>query len=152
MPKHLVTLMREAARHILRRPVVGVAIVPRLADGRVLLIRRGDSGEWALPGGTVEWGETIVSTITREMREEAGVSELTVGRLVGVFSRPDRDVRFHGITIGVECSIGEPTMPASNPLEILEVRTFSREDVPKRLAMGMEDILLAADRGETIVE
>ena len=84
-------IVKEAARLILRRPVIGAAIVARVPDGRWLLIRRADTGEWALPGGTLEWGETIRELIPRELREEAGTEVRSIGRLVGVFSRPSRD-------------------------------------------------------------
>src|SRR5699024_3876449 len=51
------TILKEAARHVLRHPVVGVAVAAQTAGGRWLLIRRRDTGDWALPGGTLEWGE-----------------------------------------------------------------------------------------------
>src|SRR3954470_8169089 len=93
LPKSALTILKEIGRHLLRRPVVGVAVAARTRDGRWLLIRRADTGTWALPGGTVEWGETVRTTVVRELAEEAGVDveDAAIGRLVGVFSRPDRD-------------------------------------------------------------
>ncbi len=123
------------------------------ADGRLLLIRRADVGEWALPGGTLEWGETLRATVARELAEEAGVERCRVGRLVGVFSRPDRDPRFHGVTVVVECEVDAPVRPPHNPLEILEARLFARDEVPSTFAMGMRDMLDAALRGgDPVVE
>src|SRR5689334_24064008 len=84
-PPALLGIMREALRLILRRPVVGVAVAARAPDGRWVLIRRGDTGTWALPGGTLEWGETFRELIARELLEEAGVRVRSIGRLVGVF-------------------------------------------------------------------
>lgn len=148
LPKPVLDLGKEILRHLLKRPVVGVAVAGRTRDGRWLLIRRGDTGTWALPGGTVEWGETVRSTIARELEEEAGVTEARVGRVVGVYSRPDRDVRFHAVTVLVEAEVGEPVRPPSNPLEIREVRLFREDELPADLAMGMSDMLRDARAGK----
>ena len=65
-------IIKEVTRHLLRRPVVGIAVAATTADGRWLLIRRWDTGQWALPGGTVEWGETLQRAAVRELEEETG--------------------------------------------------------------------------------
>ena len=142
--KAVAGILHEVTRHLLRRPVVGVAAAARTKDGRWLLIRRGDTGTWALPGGTLEWGETLRGGLARELLEEAGVTSFQVERVVGIFSRPDRDPRFHAVTIVVEGTVASPTLPPANPLEILEARLFSDADVPDDLAMGMQDMLVAA--------
>src|ERR1700730_19414397 len=111
-------IVKEAARHILRRRVIGVAIAARTEDGRWLLVRRTDLGQWALAGGTLEWGETLRTSISRELAEEAGVDRCEIVRLVGVFSRPDRDPRLHAVTIVVQCRIGAPVPSPANPLAI----------------------------------
>jgi 8-oxo-dGTP diphosphatase len=148
IPKGVLAIVKEVARHLLRRPVVGVAAAARTPDGRWLLVRRADVAQWALPGGTLEWGETIRQTLVRELAEEAGIERCTVGRLVGVYSRPDRDPRFHGVTVVVECSIDPPSRAPENPLEITEVGLFHAYDLPGPLAMGMQDMLDAAVRGD----
>ncbi len=66
------------------RPEVCVGAVA-VDDGRLLLIRRGHgpaAGEWSVPGGRVEGGETLAEAVVRELREEAGV-EGVCDRLVG---------------------------------------------------------------------
>ena len=148
LPKPVLDLGKEILRHLLRRPVIGVAVAGRTDDGRWLLIRRGDTGTWAFAGGTVEWGETIRSTIARELEEEAGVLRADVGRVIGVYSRPDRDVRFHAVTILVEARIAEPSKAPVNPLEIREVRLFREEELPVELAMGMTDMMRDARAGK----
>jgi len=148
LPPAVLGIVKEAMRLILRRPVVGVAVAPRAPDGRWVLIRRADTGTWALPGGTLEWGETIRELIPRELLEEAGVRVTSVGRLVGVFSRPDRDVRFHGVTIVVACEVELPSQPPMNPLEIREVGLFTDSELPPEMAMGTGDMLDAARRAE----
>ncbi|HEY8041351.1 MAG TPA: NUDIX hydrolase [Polyangiaceae bacterium] len=147
IPKGALLLVREVLRHLLRRPVVGIAAAARTRDGRWLLIRRADTGEWALPGGTLEWGETLRDSIVRELAEEAGVDRCEVRRLVGVYSRPDRDPRFHAVSVIVECEVDEPVRPPVNPLEIREVRLFPADQLPTPLGMGMQDILQDAMRG-----
>jgi 8-oxo-dGTP diphosphatase len=146
VPRGALVLVKEFARHVLRRPVVGVAAVARTREGLVLLIRRADVNEWALPGGTLEWGHTLRATVARELEEEAGVDRCDVGRLVGVFSRPDRDPRFHAVTVVVECEIDPPVREPLNPLEILEARLFAPTELPEPFAFGMQDILDAALR------
>lgn len=153
LPRSVLALAKEVARALLRRPVVGIAAAAQTADGRWLLIRRSDTGTWALPGGTLEWGETLRDTVVRELAEEAGVTEVEVGRVVGVYSRPDRDIRFHAVTVVVAARIGAPTRPPQNPLEIREARLFREDELPAELAMGMGDLLAAARRdGDTELE
>lgn len=135
------TLLREATRHVLRHPVVGIAAAARTEDGRWLLIRRRDTGGWALPGGTLEWGETLSAAVTRELLEEAGVELLGPCELFNVYSRPERDYRFHAVTILVTALVSEPRRAPNNPLEIAEVRLFAPGDLPPALSMGMTDML-----------
>ena len=147
LPRGLLTILKEAARHLLRRPVVGIAAAARTPDGRWLLIRRGDTGEWALPGGTLEWGETLQTGLARELDEEAGVTRCALHEVVGVYSRPDRDPRFHAVTVVVRVEVEAPSKAPKNPVEILEVRAFADEELP-RLGMGMNDMLTAARQGK----
>jgi 8-oxo-dGTP diphosphatase len=151
LPRGALTILKEAARHILRRPVVGICAAARTADGKWLLIRRADTGTWALPGGTLEWGETLRRGLSREMLEEAGVEKCEIQRVVGVYSAPDRDPRFHAVTIVVACAIEPPTRQPSNPLEIREARLFADGELPRDLAMGMEDFLAHARAGREAV-
>jgi 8-oxo-dGTP diphosphatase len=150
LPRSVLGLAKEVARHLLRRPVVGLAIAAHTDDGRWLLIRRGDTGTWALPGGTVEWGETLRTTFDRELDEEAGVTLATFERVVGVYSRPDRDPRFHAVTVVVTARIAPPSKPPMNPLEIREARLFREDELPRGLAMEMDDMLAAARRGGAV--
>ncbi len=153
IPSGVFAIVKEITRHVLRRPVVGIAAAARTVDGRWLLVRRADVGEWALPGGTLEWGETLRASIARELSEEAGVESCNVVRVVGVFSRPERDPRFHAVTVVVECIVAEPVRPPSNAFEITEVALFLPADLPPHLAMGMTDMLRAAvDGGASVLE
>ncbi|MCZ3365852.1 MULTISPECIES: NUDIX domain-containing protein [Methanobacterium] len=69
-------------------------------DSIVLIKRKYDpyKGSWALPGGFVEWGETVESAVVREVKEETGL-EVDIIELVGVYSDPERDPRGHTVTV-----------------------------------------------------
>ena len=71
-------------------PSVFVAV--REGSGRLLLVRRCDSGVWELPGGRVDVGETAVQAAVREAGEEAGLRVLVTG-LVGIFTDPGHVIR-----------------------------------------------------------
>lgn len=142
LPKAAYGIVHEATRHLLRRPVVGVAAVARTRDdGRYLLIRRADTGTWCLPGGTLEWGEPLRTGLARELEEEAGVVAHDFVRMLGVWSRPSRDPRFHAVTVGVEVRVAPPAKPPKNPLEIREARLFEEAELPAELAFDMQDIV-----------
>jgi 8-oxo-dGTP diphosphatase len=151
LPRQLAGLMHEVSRHLLRRPVVGICAVARTPDGRVLLIRRGDTGEWALPGGTLEWGETLASALPRELEEETGARFVRLGEVSGVYSRPDRDWRFHAVTVCVRCEVAEPVRGPKNALEIREARLFEPGDLPRPLGLGTDDMLADALRDGGVV-
>ncbi|HEX6276804.1 MAG TPA: NUDIX domain-containing protein [Polyangiaceae bacterium] len=151
IPAGLFRIGKEVLRHLLRRPVVGIAAAARTPDGRWLLVRRSDTGGWALPGGTLEWGESFRVALERELKEETGAPLQSLGRLVGVYSAPHRDPRFHAVTIVVEASVGVPAA-AENPAEIVEVRAFSDAELPSELSHGMSDMLEDARTGRTTWE
>lgn len=82
-------------------PRVTVDAFVRDRQGRLLLVRRGRPpflGNWALPGGFCEYGETTEACCARETREETGIM-VRVGRLLGVYSDPRRDPRWHTVTV-----------------------------------------------------
>jgi len=65
-------------------------------EGLVLIERRNEPHGWALPGGFVDYGESVPDAVRREMHEETGL-ELDDLTLFGVYSDPARDPRFHTI-------------------------------------------------------
>jgi 8-oxo-dGTP pyrophosphatase MutT (NUDIX family) len=65
----------------------GAGLFVRDDRGRVLLIRRADSGNWSLPGGMQDLGESITETAVREAREETGL-EVEITGLVGIYTDP----------------------------------------------------------------
>jgi mutator protein MutT len=88
--------------------VVGVGGV-LIREGRVLLVRRGQEpllGEWSIPGGMLETGETILEGVRRELLEETGI-EVRVGELIEVFERISLDgegkAQFHYVVLDYFC-------------------------------------------------
>lgn len=148
IPKGVWGIVKEVARHLLRRPVVGLVAIAKDPQGRVVLIRRGDTGEWCLPGGTLEWGETFQEMLPRELKEEAGVDLLEPGELLGAYSDPKSDPRFHAVTIVVAAKVSEPLRPPMNPLEILEVKAFEVDQLPETLSHGLTHALQNALAGK----
>jgi ADP-ribose pyrophosphatase YjhB (NUDIX family) len=78
-------------------------------DGQVLIVKRKYdplAGQWSIPGGAVELGETLEASVTREMLEETGL-EIEVGPVIEVFDRITRDeqgnVRYHFVLVDYLC-------------------------------------------------
>jgi 8-oxo-dGTP diphosphatase len=141
IPSGVLKIVKEVLRHLLRRPVIGIVAAARTADGRFLLIRRADSGQWALPGGTLEWGETMRTAISRELREETGAEVTELGELLGVYSAPSRDPRFHAVTVVVAATVSEPDRGRVNPVEVSEVGLFHATELPTDYSHGMQDLV-----------
>jgi ADP-ribose pyrophosphatase YjhB (NUDIX family) len=118
---------------IFRHPVTGAILIPVLSSGEIVLVRRRDTGYWGLPGGMVDWGEDIPTTIRRELREETGLELVRMIRLVGVYSSRDRDPRLHsiGVTVAVEA---QGILRTQDQDEILEVRAFPPDYLPQPLS------------------
>lgn len=114
---------------IFRHPIIGTTIIPILPDGRIVFIRRRDTGQWGLPGGVVDWGEDIATAAGRELTEETGLELVKIRRLVGVYSAPDRDPRLHSICVAVEAEV-QGSMRVQDTLEVSEVEAFSKENLP----------------------
>ena len=107
--------MTASPREYPERPIVGVGGV-LIENGKALLIRRGSEpllGQWSIPGGTLELGETIVEGVARELLEETGIV-VRVLDLIEVFERinpyspPEtRDAslrpRFHFVIVDYLC-------------------------------------------------
>ena len=99
---------RHDRRQYPERPIVGVGAVI-VQDGKVLVVKRKYeplAGQWSLPGGTLELGETLQEGVAREMREETGL-EVEVGPVVEVFDRimtdDARRVRYHFVLVDYLC-------------------------------------------------
>jgi 8-oxo-dGTP pyrophosphatase MutT (NUDIX family) len=104
-----IALEPDSERALGVRPSVSAVIFDR--RGRLLLQQRSDGGQWGLPGGSVEIGESVHDAVIREVREETGL-QVTVLRLVGVYSEPALQVVrypdgnvWHYVNVCFECTV-----------------------------------------------
>jgi 8-oxo-dGTP diphosphatase len=97
----------------------------------ILLIKRGRDpfrGLYALPGGFVEYGETVESAIEREILEETGLS-VKIRRILGIYSSPDRDPRGHTVSIVYILERTGGTPKAGDDAE--ELKFFDLDNLPE---------------------
>ncbi len=121
-------------------------------EGKALIVKRAHEprrGEWSLPGGHVELGETLVDAVRREIREETGL-EIAVGPMVALFDRVHRRdgrVQYHFVIVDYLCtSVGgalcagddaeEAVWVTSDELEHYGVNAFAADVIRKGLAMA----------------
>jgi 8-oxo-dGTP diphosphatase len=95
-----------------RNPTPTVDIIIRIGEKIVLIERKNAPFGWALPGGFVDYGESLESAAVREAEEETGL-ELRDLRQFGAYSAPDRDPRQHNISF-VFTAAGEGTLSAGD--------------------------------------
>jgi ADP-ribose pyrophosphatase YjhB (NUDIX family) len=126
-------------------PLVGVGAVI-VQHQRVLLVRRGQPpllGEWSLPGGVLECGETLREAVAREAREETGLL-VEPGEMLGVYERVIRDderrVRYHYVLIDFLCRPVGGDLKAGS--DAADVRWFTRDELPAlNLAHDANDVV-----------
>jgi 8-oxo-dGTP diphosphatase len=121
---------------------VGVGVLVRDNEGKVILIKRTGShgeGTWAPPGGHVDFGESVIETGRREVREEAGIEagDLKVlGFTEDFFESEDR----HYITIWLQGLWLSGKLKESDR-EFTEIGLFGMEDLPKPLFLTFKNFI-----------
>jgi mutator protein MutT len=105
------------------RPRVGVGAVVVSESGEVLLVKRQNeplAGQWSLPGGMLELGETLEAGVAREILEETGL-HVEVGRLVEVFDRilldDEGGVRHHLVLVDYVCRVRAGVLQAATDVD-----------------------------------
>ena len=127
--------------------VVGSSAVVLDDTGRVLLQRRSDSGNWALPGGAMDIGETFADSAIREVKEETGF-DVRIDRIVGIYSDPghvfaydDGEVR-QEFSICLACTIvgGELAVSSeSTDVQFFALDKIQRLDMHESIRKRIED-------------
>lgn len=111
-------------------------------EGGVVLVRRGNDpfeGQWALPGGFVEVGESVEKAAAREAEEETGLV-VEIEKLVGVYSEPGRDPRGHNVSVAFRTRVASGRMQAAT--DASEVKALDPDSV--ELAFDHAQIILDA--------
>jgi ADP-ribose pyrophosphatase YjhB (NUDIX family) len=121
-----------------RNPLPTVDIIIELEGKGILLIQRAKEPRgWALPGGFVDYGESLEAAARREALEETSLAVELVGQL-GAYSAPERDPRHHTITVVfLARAKGKPKARD----DALEVGVFTKESLPSPLAFDHAQIL-----------
>lgn len=109
-----------------KNPLPTVDIIIELDGGIVLIKRRNPPFGWALPGGFVDYGETLEEAARREALEETGL-EVRLQRQLHTYSDPKRDSRFHTVsTVFVASAEGAPR----GGDDALQAQVFGRDNLP----------------------
>jgi ADP-ribose pyrophosphatase YjhB (NUDIX family) len=113
------------------------AVIDLDGKGIVLVRRRDFPYGWALPGGYVEYGESVEEAAKREALEETGL-EIALRGLLGVYSAPGRDPRGH--TIAVVFVASATGMPQAGD-DTIGVKVFASDHLPAEMAFDHASIL-----------
>lgn len=122
---------------IYRNPLPTVDIIIEMDGGIVLIRRKNPPYGWALPGGFVDYGETVETAAKREAKEETQLDVELISQL-GVYSDPDRDPRHHTISV-VFCARGRGQPCASD--DAVDVGIFNKINLPVDMAFDHHKIL-----------
>ena len=121
-----------------RNPVPTVDIIIEVPAGIVLVERKNEPLGWALPGGFVDYGETLEAAAAREALEETSLAIEDL-RLLGCYSDPERDSRHHTIST-VYVAIGTGTPCAGD--DAADLGIFPIESLPEHLCFDHNNILI----------
>ena len=119
-------------------PLPTVDIIIELDDRGIILIKRKNYPfGWAIPGGFVDYGESLEDAAIREAKEETGL-DLKLIRQFHTYSKPDRDPRHHSIsTVYIAKSNGTPSAAD----DATAVGIFSRDNLPSPIVFDHAQIL-----------
>ena len=121
-----------------RNPVPTVDIIIEIEGrGIVLIMRKNEPQGWAIPGGFVDYGESLEAAALREAREETGLIVTLRGQM-HTYSRPDRDPRHHTITtVFMATAVGAPQAAD----DAGEADIFREDNLPDPLVFDHGEIL-----------
>ena len=120
-----------------RYPRLTVDAIIEYQGGVVLIKRKNPPLGWALPGGFVEYGETVEEAVVREAEEETGLKIKEVKQFK-VYSSPDRDPRFHAVSV-VFTAKGEGKIEAKT--DAVDVKVFKKDQLPSNIVFDHKKIL-----------
>lgn len=121
----------------LRNPIPTVDLIIECSRGIVLIKRKNPPGGWALPGGFVEYGESLETAAVREAKEETGL-DVELLRQFHTYSDPGRDPRHHTITT---VFIARAKGKAIAGDDAKGIGIFTKDTLPEQIAFDHRDIL-----------
>lgn len=127
--------MKLSSNH--SNPIPTVDIIIELKGGIVLVRRKNPPEGWALPGGFVDYGETLETAAVREAKEETGL-DIELIRQFHTYSDPQRDPRHHTITT-VYVAEAQGTATAGD--DAGEVAIFKKDELPEKIVFDHNEIL-----------
>lgn len=127
--------MKLSSNH--KNPIPTVDIIIELKGGVVLIKRKNPPEGWALPGGFVDYGETLEYAAAREAKEETGL-DIELIRQFHTYSDPQRDPRHHTITT-VYVAKAQGAAIAGDDAK--EAGVFQKEALPDKIAFDHKEIL-----------
>jgi 8-oxo-dGTP diphosphatase len=120
-----------------KNPVPAVDIIIETDYGIVLIERKNEPFGWALPGGFVDYGESLEAAAVREAREETSL-EISDLRLLGCYSDPARDKRMHTIsTVYIAKAHGIPCAAD----DAINIAVYKLDSLPEQLCFDHTQIL-----------
>ena len=120
-----------------RNPLPTVDIIIEINEGVVLIKRKNPPEGWALPGGFVDYGESLENAAIREAKEETGL-DIRIIRQFHTYSDPSRDPRHHTIsTVFIAKANGLPVAGD----DAANAKIFNKFNLPEKIAFDHRNIL-----------
>lgn len=122
-----------------KNPYLTVDVIFEIGNGVLLIERKNEPRGWALPGGFVDYGETVEKAAIREAKEETNLDAANL-HLFGVYSDPLRDPRFHTVSVVfLATARGESGILAGD--DAINAKVFTEEELPDNIVFDHKKIL-----------
>lgn len=131
---YLVNLSKKTFRN----PIPTVDIIIEMEKGVILIKRKNPPYGWAIPGGFVDYGESLEDAAVREAKEETNIEVIDLKQF-HTYSKPGRDPRFH--TISTVFTAKGKGMPKAAD-DAVEIGMYDRQNLPDEIAFDHREILL----------
>jgi len=135
--KNISGYINYISKKITQGPFLTVDGIVRYKGGIVMVERKNPPFGWALPGGFVDWGESVEEAVVREVKEETNLDFVNIQQFK-VYSQPQRDPRFHTVSV-VFVGKGKGTLKASSDAK--NVKVFKFNNLPQVIAFDHKKII-----------
>ncbi len=120
-----------------KNPLLTVDAIIEVEGGIILIKRKNPPPGWAMPGGFVDYGESLEDAVRREAKEETGL-DIDIVRQFHTYSDPGRDPRHHTVsTVFIATASGRPTAGD----DAKEIKIFTGNNLPEDIAFDHRQIL-----------